>query len=133
MINGDLRDQIARLEADFEQLTETLAKCRKVMLVSQIVVAAGAIGLLAYLFGAVTDSTIIVGAIAAFIGGAILFGSNSSTWKEAAAALRDAEALRTKLIVKIKPHARAGDVSADFFHDRSGLTTIGGTPCPPFE
>jgi hypothetical protein len=71
------------------------------MLVSQIVVAAGAIGLLAYLFGAVTDSTVMVGAIAAAIGGVVLTGSNSSTSKEAAAAMKDAKALRTDLIDKI--------------------------------
>jgi hypothetical protein len=108
MINGDLRDQIARLEDDIERLAETLERCRKVMLVSQIVVATGAIGLLAYLFGAVTDSTVMVGAIAAVIGGGVLTGSNSSTSKKAAAAMKDAKALRTDLIDKINGMVSTG-------------------------
>jgi hypothetical protein len=109
MADDDLRDQIARLESDIEQLAETLERCRKVMLVSQIIIATGAIGLLAYLLGAVRfEPTLMIGAIAALIGGVVLYGSNSSTSKGAMAAMKDAETLRTELIDRINPQTVAG-------------------------
>jgi hypothetical protein len=108
MVDDDLRDQIARIEADIERLAETLERCRKIMLGSQIVIAAGAIGLLVYLLGAIRfDPAIIVGAIATVIGGVVVYGSNSSTSKEAMAAMKDAEAQRTDLIDNIELHAVA--------------------------
>jgi hypothetical protein len=110
MADDDLRDQIARLESDIEQLAESLERCRKVMLVSQMVIATGAIGLLAYLLGAIRfEPTLMIGAIAALIGGVVLYGSNSSTSKEAMAAMKDAEALRTELIDSINLQTVAGN------------------------
>ena len=35
MVDGDLRDQIARLEADIEHFAERLERCRKAMLLSK--------------------------------------------------------------------------------------------------
>ena len=102
MANCDLPDQIARLEVDIEQLAETLERCRKAMLFSKVVIGAGAIWLLAYILGAVgLVPTAIVGAIAAVIGGVVLYGSNSSTSKDAVAAMKDAERLRGELIDKV--------------------------------
>ena len=40
----------------------------------------------------------MIGALAAIIGGVVGFGSNSSTAKQAMAAMKDAEAQRAKLI-----------------------------------
>ena len=51
MVDGDLRDQIARLESDIEQLAESLEGCRKAMLISKLVIAAGGICILAYFLG----------------------------------------------------------------------------------
>ena len=45
----------------------------------------------------------MVGAISAVIGGIVVFGSNTSTSKQAAAAIRAAEAVRAELIGKINP------------------------------
>jgi hypothetical protein len=45
MANGDLRDQIARIESDIEQLAKTLDRCRKAMLLSKVAIAVGASGL----------------------------------------------------------------------------------------
>ena len=36
MAAGNLRDQIARLEADIEELADSLDRCRKAMLLSKI-------------------------------------------------------------------------------------------------
>ena len=50
MADGDLRDQIASIESDIEQLAQALEVCRKAMALSKMAIAAGGIldiGLLA--------------------------------------------------------------------------------------
>jgi hypothetical protein len=104
MINGDLRDQIAQLEVEIEQLGEILERCRKAMLISQVAIGAAVIWILAYLVGIVgLVPPALVGVIAAVIGGVVVFGSNASTSKRTAAAMKDAEILRAELIDKIDP------------------------------
>ena len=67
MADGDLRDQIARLEADIEQLAEGLERCRKAILLSKVAIAGGGICMLAYFFGPIRfDPTILIGAIASY-------------------------------------------------------------------
>ena len=83
MADGDLRDQIARLEADIEELADGLDRCRKAMLLSKMAIAAGAILLLAYSLGPVGfDPTILIGA-----------------------AMKDAKTHRANLIDAINPRA----------------------------
>jgi hypothetical protein len=102
MADDDLHDQILRLEAQIEELTEVIESCRKLILVSKIAIAAGGTWLLALTFGAIRfDSMAMIGAIAAVIGGTVVFGSNTSTSKQAAADIKAAEALRADLIGKI--------------------------------
>jgi hypothetical protein len=99
MADGDLRDQIARIEADIEHLAQALERCRKAMLLSKVAIAAGGILILAYFVGAMRfDHTIMIGALAAIIGGVVVFGSNSSTSTQTMAALKAAETQRAKLI-----------------------------------
>ena len=72
--DGGLRDQISRIEDDIEQLAKTLDGCRKAMLFSKLAIAAGGIWILAYLIGAIGfDATAMIGAMAAVIGGAVVF------------------------------------------------------------
>ena len=102
MAAGNLRDQIARLEADIEELADSLDRCRKAMLLSKIAIAGGGICMMAYLLGPIRfDPAIMIGAIAGIVGGVVLFGSNSSTWKQTMAAMKDAESQRAKLIDRI--------------------------------
>jgi hypothetical protein len=102
MADDDLRDQISSLEAHIDELTEVIESCRKVILVSKVVITAGGIWLLAFTFGAIRfDSMAMIGAISAVIGGTVVFGSNTSTSKQAAADIKAAEALRAELIGKI--------------------------------
>jgi hypothetical protein len=103
MDDGDLHDEILRLEAHIEEeLTEVIESCRKAILVSKVAIAAGGIWLLAFTLGAIGfDPMAMIGAISAVIGGTVVFGSNTSTSKQAAVAIKAAEALRAELIGKI--------------------------------
>jgi hypothetical protein len=102
MADDDLHDQISRLEAQIDKLTEVIERCRKLILVSKIAIAAGGMWLLALTFGAIRfDSMAMVGSIAAVIGGTVVFGSNTSTSKQAETDAKAAEALRAELIGKI--------------------------------
>jgi hypothetical protein len=104
MSDGDLSDQIARIEADIDQLAQTLEGCRKAMALSRVAIAAGGIWIMAYFLGVIRfDSTLMVGAIAAIIGGIVVLGSNSSTSRQTMAAMKVAETQRTKLIDMIDP------------------------------
>jgi hypothetical protein len=100
--DADLSEQIARLEFDIERYAETIERCRKISVVSRAVIGLGAVVGTATLLGLITYSpTALIGALAAVIGGTVVFGSNSSTWAQAAAALQAAEALRAELIKQI--------------------------------
>ncbi|HEX3340861.1 MAG TPA: hypothetical protein VHT68_17020 [Pseudolabrys sp.] len=99
MADAELRDQIASLEADIEELANGLERCRKAMLLSKVAIAAGGVCTLAYFLGAiVSNPAIMIGAIAAIIGGVVVFGSNSSTAKQIMAAMKAAEARRAELV-----------------------------------
>ena len=106
MTDGDLRDQIARLEADIEELAESLDRCRKAMLLSKIAIAGGGICVVAYFLVPIGfDPTILIGALAAIIGGVVILGSNAGTSKQAMAAMKDAQTQRANLIDTIDPRA----------------------------
>ena len=99
MSDGDLRDQIARIEVDIEELAKTLDGCRKAMALSRVAIVAGGIWILAYFLGAIRfDPTLMIGAIAAIILGIVVLGSNSSTSKQTMAAMKAAESQRANLI-----------------------------------
>ena len=117
---GDLSDQIARLESDIEQLADSIDRCRKAMLLSKIAIAGGGICMVAYFLVPIGfDSTILIGAIAAVVGGVVVYGSNSSTSKETMAAMKDAEACKAELIGKID--LRTVGTGANLRHDRTTI------------
>ena len=90
---------IARLEARIEHLSARAERCRKVMRISRLAVAAGAVALLALVLGLIRfDSTVFVAALAAVLGGFPLAGSTKSTLEETLAALRATEERRAALI-----------------------------------
>jgi len=97
--DGDLHEQILHIEAHIEELTDIIERCRKIILISKAAIAAGGILILAIVVGALGfDPTILIGAIAAVIGGTVVFGSNTSTLKQTSADMKAAEAHRTELI-----------------------------------
>jgi hypothetical protein len=99
MPNDDLRDQISRIETDIEDYTITLDGCRKAMLLSKVAIGAGIISLSAYLLGAIwLNAVVVIGAMAAVIGGVVVFGSNLTTSKQATSAMAARERRRAELI-----------------------------------
>ena|SRR5438309_1016305 len=112
--HGDLREEIVRLEAQIDELTGVIERSRKLGLIANIAIVAGAMWLLASTVGALSfDPVALIGAIAAVIGGIVVFGSNMSTSKQAALGIKAAEARRAELIRKIelRPVGEASDRS----------------------
>jgi hypothetical protein len=97
-----MRERIADLERQIEELTQSIEGCRKIILASKGLIGAGAILIVAIVLGAIRpDPLALMTGIAAVLGGVVLFGSNDSTAKQKIAALRAAEAERAELIGKI--------------------------------
>ena len=102
MNEGDLREQISRLEDRIEELAETIERCRKLMLFSKAAIAVGGLAIAAMVLGAIRfDPAAMIGAITAVIGGTVLLGSNSGTSQQTTAALKAAEEQRVELIGQI--------------------------------
>jgi len=102
MESDDPRDEIARLEDHIESLARTLERCRKIALTAKIAIAVGAIVMLALIAGAIRfNPAAMVGAMAAMIGGIVMFGSNNSTANQASADMQASEAQRAELIGRI--------------------------------
>jgi hypothetical protein len=79
--DGDLHEQILRIEAYIEELADVEESCRKIILVSKFAAGAGGILILAIIIGAIGfNATVMIGAIAAVVGGTVVFGSNTSAW-----------------------------------------------------
>jgi hypothetical protein len=91
--------EIARLEERIEELHQSLARCDKVALVAKIAVAGGALWLVLTVATILPFSpTGLFGALAALLGGFVMFGSNKTTREEFEAQLRTAEDRRRALI-----------------------------------
>jgi hypothetical protein len=105
----DPRDDIASLEERIEDLSESLERCRKLAVAARVAIAAGAVLLALIVIGAIRFAPLnLLGAIAAVMGGIVLYGSNSSTWKETAAAIAAAEARRSELIDQLEMREAGG-------------------------
>ena len=99
MADDDLRDQISRVETDIEEYAITLEGCRKAMLLSKVAIAAGIAFLAANLLGAIwLNSVAVIGAMAAVLGGVVVFGSNLATSRQATSAMAALERHRAELI-----------------------------------
>jgi hypothetical protein len=97
--DADLRDEIVRLEAEIEQLAETMESARKLVLLAKIAMALAALLIVGALLGVLSlDPAVLIGAFGVAIGGVVVFGSNTSTLEQAKAATKAAELRRSELI-----------------------------------
>jgi hypothetical protein len=82
--SGDARDEIVRLEERIEELAAKIESCRKFILASRIAVAGSTLVFAGMLIGVIGfDAAMMAGAVAALLGGIVVWGSNASTAKEA--------------------------------------------------
>ena len=99
MSDIDPHAEIERLEAQIEELSARIENCRKFILAGRIAVAIGGVLLVALLLGAIRfDLQLMMFAMAAFLGGIVVWGSNGSTANEAKSELAAAEVDRKALI-----------------------------------
>jgi hypothetical protein len=100
---GDPRDEIVRLEARIEVLADKIESCRKFILAARIAIYGGGILFVVMLLGVIRfDPAAMTAAVAALLGGFVVWGSNSSTANEARAQSAAAEARRNALIEAIE-------------------------------
>jgi hypothetical protein len=101
MSEADLREEIVELEDRIEELGAEIERCRKLLLLSRLAIIGGVMFLVAATLGFVESGALAIGAIAALLGGVVLYGSNLTTWRQTDEALRATEAHRAELIGKI--------------------------------
>ena len=100
--SGDLREQILGLEAQIEELAETIESCRKIIQISKAFIVVGGLLIAAITIGLIRfDPMLMIGALTAVVGGIVALGSNWSTSQQAVSTLKAAEAQRAELISKI--------------------------------
>jgi hypothetical protein len=102
MADDDLANEIARLEAEIERLAGVAEGCRKLVLVSKVAIAIGAMVLVTSFAGLIRfDQLIMIVSIVAVLGGIVGLGSNNTTLRQALADATEADALRSELIGRI--------------------------------
>ena len=102
MDDDELHEQILHIEVHIEELADVIERCRKITVISKAAIAAGGTLILAITLGAVRfDPTAMIGALAAIIGGTVVFGSNTSTLKQTTTAMKAVEAHRAELISRM--------------------------------
>lgn len=98
----DEEQPIARLEAEIELAARTIEWCRKFIIISKMMMTAGALWLAAIVFGIEPFSPLsLIAAITIVIGGIVGFGTNRSTAERAVQRLDNAEQLRLRLIDRL--------------------------------
>ncbi len=104
MDEDDLHEQILQLEHEIEELARVAEGCRKLILLAKVFIAAGALWMMAAVLGLLGfDVLAMFSAIAAVIGGIVVFGSNVSTLRQTTAAIAAAERRRNALIGRLDP------------------------------
>jgi hypothetical protein len=83
-VNAGPHEELSRLEQRIEKLEASIESCRKFILASRVTVAGGGVALVGMFFSAIRfDLGPMAAAVAAFLGGIAVWGSNRSTSNEA--------------------------------------------------
>ena len=99
MSHTELHDAISRLEARLEELAESQANCRKMIMASRFAVGGAACGCMGMILGVFTAEAVqLTTAISVFLGGIVFFGSNTSTLEQTSASIQSLEAERAGMI-----------------------------------
>jgi hypothetical protein len=93
----DPHEQIARLEAEIDELADAAQRCRKVSIAAKVAIATGLQVLVMSLVGWLGPFALVCG-LSAALGGIALFGSNRRTWDDTLADIKLREAQRAELI-----------------------------------
>src|SRR6201982_241920 len=100
--DGDLHEGILHIEAHIEELADVIESCRKFIFISKVAIAAGGPLILAIIIGAVGfDPTVMIGPLAAVIGGTVVCGSNMNTLKKTTTPMKAPGATRAELISRM--------------------------------
>jgi hypothetical protein len=101
--DGDLHNEILRLEDRIDDLTEAMARSRRISQISKIAIVGGSMWILGTMLGAVSFiPAAVITAMAAIIGGVVLVGSTTTTSKEILAEMQATEAQRAELIGRMQ-------------------------------
>lgn len=86
-----------------------IERCRKLSFAAKLAIGTGAVWLIASVLGvAVFSPAMMLGALAAMIGGVVLLGSNKTTWDQTAEALEAAKMQRNALIALLPMRTVSG-------------------------
>ena len=92
-------EQIERLEAEIDELAETIRRSRRLAVVGRVVAFAGAAWLVGLLLGVTIATPLaLLLAIAMALGGVVLMGSSVGSTRQFERALKEAEAARNAAI-----------------------------------
>jgi hypothetical protein len=102
-MDDEFHDDIDSLEQRIEALTAETARCRKFAAAARVMMAGGAVAIvLALTAGTPFGSELLIGGLAALIGGIVLMGSNAATRAQTEGALQAAETMRSDLIARME-------------------------------
>jgi hypothetical protein len=98
----DLSEDVSQLEQEIEQLASTVENCRRIVLLSKVMIGFGFAWLVALVLGAISFGRLsVLSAISMVVFGIVAYGSNLSTLRQSQAALREVEARRAMLIASM--------------------------------
>jgi len=101
--DSDLHHEILRLEERIDDLAEAMARSRRISQISKIAIVGGSMWIFGTILGAVSFiPAAVITAMAAIIGGVVLFGSTTTTSKETLAEMQATEAQRAELIGRMQ-------------------------------
>ncbi len=121
MSDTNLHDAISRLEARLEELAESQANCRKMIMASRFAVGGAGVWLMGMILGVFSAEAVqLTTAISVFLGGIVFFGSNTSTLEQTSASIQSLEAERAGMIegAQLRLVADVGEDSESLPHAR---------------